>query len=590
VAAPRPPREPRWLGSIILGGRPGKRPGRCPSACWSRWWPAHQEARRSRRRRHKAPRSACRTRCAASVSSPAAPSWSSDLSPSRVTLGIGCEQRSGGFTPPRAAGGSANAARGCFLESVPPELTNESCGAGPVRQGRGTAARGGPGQGRRAHGGGSPPSPSRCATKTAASSPAFADLRPGDEDRVAGTNRGRGPSPRPPHVALRDPSRRRRRAPEGAVVQSAFLEGHPAEGAARRSLRSGGARRARRRGPDDGVAPMELVEDEDTPACTPAGSSLSTNGSDRSRQAPASHLEPARPRRPRRPRRPHASGSAGAPLRRRAGRSAAPFASARSEDDVALLNAARGVAHRRLILEELFLFQLGLALRRRGVRQRRKGIAFEVTDRARDAVKRILPFHLTAAQKRVLRQIAEDMKSPHPMNRLVQGDVGSGKTMVALLSMVIAVENGHQARLHGSDRDPGRAALPHVPPAAVPLPLPGGAAERGAERGRRRRPPSPAWTPEKRRSWWGPMPSSRRASASAGSAWRSWTSSTASASCSGRTSSGRSRRRRAGDDRHADTADARSSTARSLRRPPLQRGHGPAPGDARPPPTRRASP
>src|SRR5712691_4986907 len=115
------------------------------------------------------------------------------------------------------------------------------------------------------------------------------------------------------------------------------------------------------------------------------------------------------------------------------------------DEEVALLNAARGDAHRRLILEELFLFQLGLALRRRGVRQRCKGIAFEVTDRARDAVKRILPFHLTAAQKRVLRQIAEDMKSPHPMNRLVQGDVGCGKTMVALLSMVIAVENGHQA-------------------------------------------------------------------------------------------------------------------------------------------------
>src|SRR3989442_200188 len=115
------------------------------------------------------------------------------------------------------------------------------------------------------------------------------------------------------------------------------------------------------------------------------------------------------------------------------------------DEDVALLNAARGAAHRRLILEELFLFQLGLALRRRGVRQRRKGIAFEVTDRARDAVKRILPFHLTAAQKRVLRQIAEDMKSPHPMNRLVQGDVGCGKTMVALLAMVVAVENGYQA-------------------------------------------------------------------------------------------------------------------------------------------------
>jgi len=113
------------------------------------------------------------------------------------------------------------------------------------------------------------------------------------------------------------------------------------------------------------------------------------------------------------------------------------------DDEVALLNAARGEAHRRLILEELFLFQLGLALRRRGVRQRRKGIAFDVNDRAREAVKRILPFPLTNAQKRVLRQIAEDMRAPHPMNRLVQGDVGSGKTMVALLSMVIAVENGY---------------------------------------------------------------------------------------------------------------------------------------------------
>jgi ATP-dependent DNA helicase RecG len=56
-----------------------------------------------------------------------------------------------------------------------------------------------------------------------------------------------------------------------------------------------------------------------------------------------------------------------------------------------------------------------------------------------------LPFHLTGAQKRVLREIADDMKSPHPMNRLVQGDVGSGKTMVALLSMVVALENGYQA-------------------------------------------------------------------------------------------------------------------------------------------------
>ena len=115
------------------------------------------------------------------------------------------------------------------------------------------------------------------------------------------------------------------------------------------------------------------------------------------------------------------------------------------DDDVLALNAARSPAHLRLILEEFFLFQLGLALRRRGLRGTRKGIAFEITDRTREAVKRILPFHLTAAQKRVLREIADDMRSSHPMNRLVQGDVGAGKTVVALLSMVVALENGYQA-------------------------------------------------------------------------------------------------------------------------------------------------
>ena len=113
--------------------------------------------------------------------------------------------------------------------------------------------------------------------------------------------------------------------------------------------------------------------------------------------------------------------------------------------DVVALNAARSSAHLRLILEEFFLFQLGLLLRRRGLKGSRKGIAFQITDRTRDAVKRILPFHLTGAQKRVLREIADDMRSSHPMNRLIQGDVGSGKTVVALLSMVIALENGYQA-------------------------------------------------------------------------------------------------------------------------------------------------
>jgi ATP-dependent DNA helicase RecG len=117
------------------------------------------------------------------------------------------------------------------------------------------------------------------------------------------------------------------------------------------------------------------------------------------------------------------------------------------EDEPEALNLARSPAHRTLILEELFLFQLGLALRRQGRRDDRKGIAFRVTDATREAVKRILPFHLTAAQKRVLREIADDMQASRPMHRLLQGDVGSGKTVVALLAMVIAVENGYQAAL-----------------------------------------------------------------------------------------------------------------------------------------------
>jgi len=117
----------------------------------------------------------------------------------------------------------------------------------------------------------------------------------------------------------------------------------------------------------------------------------------------------------------------------------------REDDDLTQLNTARSPAHLRLILEEFFLFQLGHAWQRQARQERPKRAAFAITDEAREAVKRILPFHLTGAQKRVLREIADDLRSPHPMNRLVQGDVGSGKTMVALLAMVVALENGYQA-------------------------------------------------------------------------------------------------------------------------------------------------
>ena len=114
-------------------------------------------------------------------------------------------------------------------------------------------------------------------------------------------------------------------------------------------------------------------------------------------------------------------------------------------DALDALNAFRSPGHLRLILEELFLFQVGLALKHEVRRERPKRTAFAVNESAREAVKRILPFRLTEAQKRVLREIAADLQCPHPMNRLVQGDVGSGKTVVALLAMVVVLENGAQA-------------------------------------------------------------------------------------------------------------------------------------------------
>ena len=111
-----------------------------------------------------------------------------------------------------------------------------------------------------------------------------------------------------------------------------------------------------------------------------------------------------------------------------------------------LLQSARTQAHIRLIFEELFFLELGLELKRRRVR-RQNGIAFEVNDAVRSALKKILPFHPTAAQKRVLKEIVEDMKPAIPMRRLVQGDVGSGKTIVAFEAAIIAIENGYQVAL-----------------------------------------------------------------------------------------------------------------------------------------------
>ena len=112
----------------------------------------------------------------------------------------------------------------------------------------------------------------------------------------------------------------------------------------------------------------------------------------------------------------------------------------------AQLQSSSTAAHRRLIFEELFFLELGLELKRRRMRER-TGIAFAATDKAREAIREVLPFHPTAAQKRVLGEIVADMRQPNPMRRLLQGDVGSGKTIVAFQAMLVALENGYQAAL-----------------------------------------------------------------------------------------------------------------------------------------------
>jgi ATP-dependent DNA helicase RecG len=110
------------------------------------------------------------------------------------------------------------------------------------------------------------------------------------------------------------------------------------------------------------------------------------------------------------------------------------------------LQSSRTPAHIRLIFEELFFTELGLELKRRQ-QKAQTGIAFQLDDRVRQAIKKILPFHPTPAQKRVLKEIADDMQQPHPMRRLLQGDVGSGKTIIGFQAAIIAIENGYQVAL-----------------------------------------------------------------------------------------------------------------------------------------------
>jgi ATP-dependent DNA helicase RecG len=116
-------------------------------------------------------------------------------------------------------------------------------------------------------------------------------------------------------------------------------------------------------------------------------------------------------------------------------------------ESVEALNSFRSQAHQRLIFEEFFFYQLSVAMRKRTAQQQ-PGIAFRVREPAiREAIKRVLPFKPTEAQKRALGEIATDLERPVPMNRLLQGDVGSGKTIVALEAATIVIENGCQVAL-----------------------------------------------------------------------------------------------------------------------------------------------
>ncbi len=117
-----------------------------------------------------------------------------------------------------------------------------------------------------------------------------------------------------------------------------------------------------------------------------------------------------------------------------------------SECALEALNSGVTEYHRRLSFDELFYLELGLTLLKRN-RSLEKGISFQRDGILVQLLTGALPFSLTNAQKRVFEEILTDMKLPHPMNRLIQGDVGSGKTIVALLAMLTAIDNGYQTTI-----------------------------------------------------------------------------------------------------------------------------------------------
>ena len=116
------------------------------------------------------------------------------------------------------------------------------------------------------------------------------------------------------------------------------------------------------------------------------------------------------------------------------------------EADPGELETRTTPAHRRLAAEELFAFALGVTLRRAG-RLKRRGLVVPTSPELRERLRSFLPFHLTGAQRNAFKEIVEDLTSGRVMNRLLQGDVGSGKTLVAFLAMAMVAETGGQAAL-----------------------------------------------------------------------------------------------------------------------------------------------
>jgi len=138
------------------------------------------------------------------------------------------------------------------------------------------------------------------------------------------------------------------------------------------------------------------------------------------------------------------------------------------EADLQALGEAGSLAHRSLIFDELFFLQLGLALRRSAAGEE-PGTAFPASTRLVPALRRQLPFRPTGAQDRAFAEIAADLAVPHPMRRLLQGDVGSGKTLVALLAALTVIEAGHQAALMAPTELLAEQHLETVRPLAAPL-------------------------------------------------------------------------------------------------------------------------